>query len=285
MRKPYTGLFVDEVTQNTNLGIANQKIAAAGGTEGLLVLKNPSQNATPLFRTVVKPQKKIRKARLYITSRGIYEIHSNGKRLGTDYFNPGLTQYNKHQLYQTYDLTSEFKNQTETVLGIALSEGWWSGNITYSGENWNFFGDRQSFLALIVLTHEDGTEQILTSNTEDWKLYTEGPLRYGSFFQGEVYDARYHSKIAGWSTPQYDDSAWKAPSRGSLEGTTYTDKNFNFKDLKLLGKRGENVKIVKKIKPVSVQEVRPKVYVYDMGQNMVGFPKIQLPKTEAWRHL
>ena len=276
----YTGLFADEVKQNINLGIANQKIAAAGGTEGLLVLKNPSQNATPLFRTVVKPQKKIRKARLYITSRGIYEIHSNGKRLGTDYFNPGLTQYNKHQLYQTYDLTSEFKNQTETALGIALSEGWWSGNITYSGENWNFFGDRQSFLALLVLTHEDGTEQILTSNTEDWKLYTEGPLRYGSFFQGEVYDARYHSKIAGWSTPLYDDSAWKAPVEVPLEGTTYTDKNFNFKDLKLLGKRGENVKIVKKIKPVSVQEVRPKVYVYDMGQNMVGFPKIQLPKTE-----
>jgi alpha-L-rhamnosidase len=80
-----------------------------------------------------------------------------------------------------------------------LSEGWWSGNITFSGESWNFFGDRQSLLSKLVVTYADGSEQIITSNPTDWKFFTDGPVRYGSFFQGEVYDANKEALIKDWS--------------------------------------------------------------------------------------
>ena len=33
-------------------------------------------------------------------SNGIYEVYLNGKRVGDDYFNPGVTQYNKTHLYR-----------------------------------------------------------------------------------------------------------------------------------------------------------------------------------------
>jgi alpha-L-rhamnosidase len=39
---------------------------------------------------------------------------------------------------------------------------------------------------------------------------------------------------------------------------------------------GDNASIVKTLTARSVEEVRPKVFVYDMGQNMVGVPQIQI---------
>ena len=63
-----------------------------------------------MLRTTFSSEvKKIANARLYVTARGIYEIYINGKRVGNDYFNPGLTQYNKTHLYQTYDVSDLIK--------------------------------------------------------------------------------------------------------------------------------------------------------------------------------
>ena len=59
-------------------------------------VQNPSRNAMPMLRTEFETSSnKVRKARLYVTSRGIYEMYLNGQRVGEDYFNPGVTQYNK----------------------------------------------------------------------------------------------------------------------------------------------------------------------------------------------
>ena len=55
-------------------------------------VQNPSRNAMPMLRTEFKTSSdKVRKARLYVTSRGIYEMYLNGQRVGEDYFNPGVT--------------------------------------------------------------------------------------------------------------------------------------------------------------------------------------------------
>lgn len=247
-----------------------------------LITADATRNAIPMLRSTFKTKSSIKKARLYVTARGIYEIYLNGKRVSNEYFNPGLTQYNKHHQYQTFDVTSALKPGLDNAIGAWLSEGWWSGNITYSGENWNFFGDRQSLLAKMVITYADGSEQIITTNDRDWKLFTDGPIRYGSYFQGEVYDAGKEAGIKGWAEPGYNDAAWKPAVVVPLEGTTYqgtftvrgTTTTFDYKDFQLIGKMDENVKVVKTLQARSVKEVRPKVFVYDMGQNMVGFPQI-----------
>ena len=162
-----------------------------GGTDGVLITADPSRNAAPMLRTVFSAgDQPIEKARVYVTARGIYELYLNGERVSNDYFNPGLTQYNKTHFYQTYDVTDLIREGGDNALGAWLSEGWWSGNVTFSGENWNYFGDRQSLLAKLVITYKDGSTKVITSNPEEWQLFTEGPIRYGSFFQGEVYDAK-----------------------------------------------------------------------------------------------
>ncbi|MEZ0542034.1 family 78 glycoside hydrolase catalytic domain [Fibrella arboris] len=292
-RFPSNALFAEELTSQPYSGIfRSEKLTVSNGQYvvkgGGLVIANPSKNAAPMLRrTFMTQAKPIASARLYVTARGIYELYLNGNRVSNDYFNPGLTQYNKHHMYQTYDLTGAVKPGQTNAIGAWLSEGWWSGNITYSGESWNYFGDRQSLLSKLVITYADGTEQVIASTPGEWKVFTDGPVRYGSFFQGEVYDATKEAPVKNWTTSAYNDAAWKPAVAVPLEGTayqgTFTDvmgrrSALTYADAKLIGQIGENASQVKTMPALSVEEVRPKVFVYDMGQNMVGFPKIQIRK-------
>jgi len=86
---------------NSGLAITDGKYILSGGNKGTLVIANPSRNSMPMLRSAFNAdEKKIAGARLYVTSRGIYEVYLNGKKLGDDYYNPGLTQYNITPLYQ-----------------------------------------------------------------------------------------------------------------------------------------------------------------------------------------
>ena len=248
-----------------------------------IILFNPSGNSMPMLRTTFTTSSAtVKKARLYVTSRGIYEIFINGKRVGDDYFNPGATQYNQTHLYQTFDVTKYIING-KNAMGAMLGEGWWSGGSTFSGEFWNFFGDRQSLLAKLVITYSDGKTDVITTNPDTWKYFNNGPVLYGSFFQGEVYDATREKLVKDWSVASYNDSEWKESVEVPLGGNINTDKTSwsspgvsDYSQMKLIGQIGETVKKIKELTAISVEEVQPGIYVYDMGQNMAGVPKISL---------
>ena len=187
-----------------------------------MLLGDPSRPGAPMLRTVLAlDDKPIASARLYATARGIYELYLNGERVGTDYFAPGLTQYDKHHTYQSYDVTSMLEQGAQNALGAWLGEGWWSGNATYTGGNWNFFGDRQSLLARLVVTYTDGTTTERVTGPGSWKVFHGGPVRYGSFFQGEIYDARLEAAIDGWTSAEFDDAGWQPAEIVPLEGSAF----------------------------------------------------------------
>ncbi|MCB0667149.1 MAG: family 78 glycoside hydrolase catalytic domain [Saprospiraceae bacterium] len=283
-KNEYHGIFYPTVVKGS-CTIADSAYKLNGGERGILITADPSHDSPPMLRNSFHTREKIKKARIYCTARGIYELYVNGQRISDDYFNPGLTQYNKTHHYQTYDVTEVVNAGSENVVGAWLSEGWWSGNITYSGENWNYFGDRQSFLCKMVITYEDNTEQTIVTDPENWKYYSEGPLRYGSFFQGEVYDARLENKTMGWSESGFSEEGWKPaviiPLKGSAYQGTFTDfrgnsSTFNYDDFKIIGQVGPSATVVKELSVQKVDQVRPGVFVYDLGQNMVGFPRIKI---------
>lgn len=261
--------------------LAPFKVAGLG--RDTMVLFDPSRNSMPMLRTTFETHSaEIQNARLYVTSRGIYEVFINGKRVGDDYFNPGATQYPKTHLYQTYDVTG-YLNKGKNAIGAVLGEGWWSGGSTYLGDFWNFFGDRQSLLAKLVITYSDGKTDIIITNPDTWKYFNNGPIIYGSFFQGEVYDATKERLVKNWSTASYDDSAWKTSVEVPLKGNVNTDESWgntlrvdDYSKMSLVGQFGETIKKIKELSAISVEEVRPGVFVYDMGQNMAGIPKISL---------
>lgn len=286
----YDGIFEEAASESgSGLSVDDASYVVDGGNDGATTIADPTRNSAPMLRTEFNTgDKQIEKARLYATARGIYEMYLNGKRVGDRYFTPGLTQYNRHHMYQTYDVTDMVNPNGANALGAWLSEGWWSGNITYSGENWNFFGDRQSLLAKLVVTYTDGSTDVVTTNPDEWSYFNEGPILYGSYFQGEVYDARSESEIEGWSTPGYNDEDWTQTVEIPLEGTAYmgpstefegNTETFTYDSLKIIGQIGNSPGVIQTRTARAVEEVRPNVFIYDMGQNMVGFPNITLKNT------
>lgn len=264
----------------------NDTIVRGTTSDAIITAKYEGKDA-PMLRTVFSTKgSKISKARLYATARGVYEFYINGQRVGNDYLNPGLTQYNKTHFYQTYDVTDILK-QGVNAMGAVLSEGWWSGGLSYVGKNWNFFGDRQSLLAKLMITYENGEEDILVTDPSTWQYYDKGPVVYGSLFQGEVYDASREVKVEGWTTEKYDASQWKQASEIPLDGTICKEKDSeepavsDYSNLTLTGQLGSTVKVIQTLQAQSVEEVRPGVFVYDMGQNMAGVPEIHLSDFRA----
>jgi len=286
----YSGFASDPAS---GIKISGGKYIIDGGSNGVLITADPSRNSTPMLRArFITAEKPIRDARLYITARGIYEVFINGNRVGDDYYNPGLTQYNITHLYQTYDITS-LTNTGENAIGVMLGEGWWSGLLSF-GNIWNHFGDRQSILAKLAITYSDGTRSVVTTNGNDWKYFSQGPVVYSSLDMGEAYDATREAAIEGWTTAAFNDNRWKKAVAVPIDGTSFTgtstERNgtitsFDFKKLNITGQIGNNAGIFKVITAKSVKEVRKGVFVYDMGQNIVGVPRITIANGEAGRKI
>jgi alpha-L-rhamnosidase len=100
--------------------------------------------------------------------------------------------------------------------------------------------------------------------------------------------------VEGWSTPAYDDSGWKRAVEIPLEGTVSRGAGndafdaplaVGYADMSLVGQPGETVREIKELAAVSVEEVRPGVFVYDMGQNMAGVPRITLNGMEPGKRV
>nr|MDI1248298.1 family 78 glycoside hydrolase catalytic domain [Lacunisphaera sp.] len=271
---PQAGIFRSAANDaSSGMVIRGGRCIVSGGERGAFITADPSRNSAPLLRTEFTTRTPlITSARLYITARGVYEVSLNGQRISRDFYNPGLTQYNKTHLYQTYDVTALMATGTN-VLGAMLGEGWWSGQLAHGGV-WNHFGDRPSLLAKLVIIYADGSRQVATTNPRDWKIFTEGPLRYGSMTMGEVYDARREADVQGWNISGFDARHGKSAVEVPLAGTTYEHKNLDFSSVALTGQIDDTVGTFKIVGAQSVREPRPGVFIYDFGQNVVGVPRL-----------
>jgi alpha-L-rhamnosidase len=84
------------------------------------------------LRKEFSPAKKVKSARVYVTSLGLYQLYLNGQKVSTDLFTPGWTSYNNRLQYQTYDVTSMI--QSKYSIGAILGDGWYRGNIGGSSD-------------------------------------------------------------------------------------------------------------------------------------------------------
>jgi len=209
--------------------------------------------ACPMLRKTFKVNGRVKRARIYATSLGLYELYLNGTRVGDWLFTPGWTSYNKWIQYQTYDITEMLSNG-ENAVGIILGNGWYKGNIGWEG-NINIYGDKLAALVQIHITYEDGKEEVVVTD-DSWKAST-GPILMSEIYHGEIYDARLEKD--GWSMKDFDDSEW--------QGVKVLDKP---KDI-LAAQVSVPVRKIEEIKPVAVITTPSGETVLDMGQNMVGW--------------
>lgn len=256
----FSNLTVTEEVWHSTLYRSEEVHEVPGGERCLL---SPAEiTGAPMLRKAFEVSKPLASARLYTTARGIYEYEINGQRMADDWFNPGCTDYRYRILYQTYDVTPLLRKGAN-ALGAQLGAGWWSDFTGFATDWQDQYGLDLSLLAKLVLTYTDGTQEVIVSD-DSWKTFSGGPILSDSFQNGEDYDAR--REVPGWSKARFDDSGWDAAKVVEAPADSILIASY-------IGSPVRNHIV---LKAVSVTEPAPGVFVYDLGQNMVGVPRIKL---------
>lgn len=215
----------------------------------------------PYLRRSFNVSKKVVAAKAYATAFGVYELYVNGEKDETYALAPEWTDYTKSIQYQYYDLTDKIK-MGENVIGAILGDGWFSGNIAIVGRNQ--YGEAPlGFMMNLTIFYEDGSQDVIVTDG-NWKGST-GAILYTDNQTGEYYDARLEKD--GWCDIGYDDGQWcdiigVNPPR--ISGT------------RLKASVGPQVKVMKTIDAIGVEQDKNGAYVVDMGQNMVGVAQIKI---------
>ena len=217
------------------------------------------------FTLTSKPARAI----VYATALGAYELHVNGRRVGDHVLAPEFTDYHTRTQYQAYDVTPLLQTG-ENVIAALLGDGWYAGGIGLAQaliqKPRNIYGDHPRFLAQLEMDSGTGTgasERIVTNSS--WRATRAGPIRSSDILNGENYDAR--KEMPGWDKAGFDDSRWSVADVARNVGT------------QLVAQANEPIRITQDITPISVTEPKPGVYVFDLGQNMVGWARIAVHGT------
>jgi len=225
--------------------------------------KTWEDDPAPLLRKEFNVEKKISRARVYVTGLGYYELRLNGERVGDQVLDPGWTTYSKRVLYSTYDVTTQVKHG-RNALGVMLGNGWFN---PVSLRMWGKLNPRDHLtigqprlLLQLVLTFTDGTSQTVITD-ESWKT-SDGPLLRNDIYLGEIYDAR--KEQPGWDKPGFDDSTWEA-----ARVLTNSPGQLHAQD-------APPIRITLKLKPLKLTQPRPGVYIFDFGQNFAGWAQLKV---------
>lgn len=199
-------------------------------------------------------------ARLYITAKGVFEAYLNGKRVGKDHMTPGWTPYHARIETLTYDVTSLLESG-DNAIGIALGEGWYAGKLLRKRVVYPLAVP--AAIAQLEIRYEDGRTQTIVTDGS-WRATTNGPLRFSGIYDGEVYDAR--QEMPGWCEARFDDAAWSGVVAEPID-----------EQVRLTPKRHHPVRATQEVAVISVSEPTSGRYVFDLGQNIVGWPRVSIP--------
>jgi alpha-L-rhamnosidase len=204
-------------------------------------------------------EKKVRRATAYVCGLGLFELYLNGRKISDDVLSPALSEYDKRAFYLAFDATGQLK-QGDNAIGVILGNG-------------RFFAPRSSvpirtlsfgfpkLLLQLNIEYTDGTTAQIVSD-ENWKLTADGPIRANNEYDGEEYDAR--MEMPGWCQPKFNDSNWQ-PAQLVKPASPL-----------LSAQIGEPIRVMDTLRPVAITNPKPGVYIFDMGQNMAGWCRLEV---------
>jgi alpha-L-rhamnosidase len=205
-----------------------------------------------LRRTFALKDKKIVQARLYATARGIFTLRLNGTPVSQDFFANGWTSYANRLDTLTYDITQQLKSG-DNALVATLGTGWYAGRIAWGKRPRGFYGQDPELLLQLEVVYQDGTRERVVSDAQ-WEGTRNGPILTSSIYDGEQVDAR--KEVADWAP---------VTATADLGSARLTPKPF------------PPVRVTETLSVKAITEPQPGRFVFDLGQNMVGIPKIKIP--------
>ncbi len=204
----------------------------------------------------------VRQARLYATAKGLFEVHLNGEKVGRDWMVPGWTSYAARLETLTYDVTAQLSEGTN-ALGVVLGEGWYAGTLMCKEHQWLYPEAQPAVLLQLEICYTDGRVQTVGSD-HAWKVTDAGPIRSSGIYQGETYDAG--KEMPGWDAPGFDAAAWQPVIAEPVASKPA-----------LVPKRHPAVRAMAELPTTAVTQPQPGRFVFDLGQNMVGWARLNIP--------
>lgn len=206
------------------------------------------------------------RATAYLCGLGLSVLRINGQKISEDVLSPGLTDYDHRAQYVTYDVTAAIHNGSNAV-GIELGNGrYWAprDKIPIPSRSFGY----PKTIAQIEIEFSDGTRQTEATD-ESWKLSANGPIRANNEYDGEFYDAT--RETPGWDRPGFESNAWQAaqvvaPPAG-----------------RLVAQMAEPLRVIETILPVAITSPRAGVFIFDFGQNMVGWCRLHVSGSRGQR--
>ena len=213
-------------------------------------------------------EKPVKRAFAYICGLGLSELYLNGERIGDHVLSPGLTEYPKRVFYVTHEVTRHLR-RGQNAVGVILGNGRYFAPRLREPTLTRTYGFPKLLFQMDV-EYEDGTRQRIVSD-ESWKLTAAGPILANNEYDGEEYDAR--REMPGWDRPGFDDGDWEPVQIVQPPAGRLVSQNI------------EPIRVTETLRPKAVREVRPGVFIFDMGQNMVGWCRLHVegPRGQAVR--
>ena len=214
----------------------------------------------PIFRRTISVDKPIASALVFVSGLGQYEFHINGKPVTDSVFNPGWTDYQRTIFYNTYDV-SALLQPGKNALGLLLGNGMYDvpdvrGRYSkFTGS----YGQPKAILQLVIRYRDGSSSTIVSDSSWTWHA---GPIQFSSIYGGEDTDAG--SVPRGWELPDFTAADWKPALEVSGPGGA------------LEPQISPQLQVSRVYQAVSVSEPKPGVLVYDLGQNMSGWPMIDV---------
>jgi len=211
--------------------------------------------ATLLRKSFALPGK-VKRARLYLSSLGFAEPTLNGQPLDDHRMETSAVHASLFSYYTVKDVTA-LLGPGENVLGLLLSNG-------RQVEGPRFHGGKDygpaAVLVRLMAEMEDGTTVEVVSDGS-WKT-SASPILRDSFWIGEVVDAT--RRQDGWDRPGFDAAAW--PPAEKFTGTIPPKTVFQ---------SFPSERVIRRVKPVKLTQPAPGVWVYDLGETIVGTAEIR----------
>jgi len=202
----------------------------------------------------------------FVCGLGLSELYVNGEKAGDEVLSPALSQYPKRDYYVTHDVTPLLR-RGRNALGVVLGNGrFYAPRVTQPTLTQSFGYPKLMFR--LHVEYDDGTAADVVSDTS-WRLTTTGPIQSNNEYDGEEYDARL--ELTGWASPGYDAAGWETAREVASPGGA------------LRAQMIDPIRVTGTLTPASVTELRPGVFIVDMGQNMVGWCRIHVNGTSGTR--
>ena len=234
--------------------------------------------SSPLLRKEFNLDTQVRRATVYVSGLGYYELYVNGDKVGDHVRDPATTHYEDGRavpsrpetrkfgtksrvLYVGYDITDRLRPGANAIAAM-LGHGWYSIEVDAANAPTQHtpYDEQPVMLLQLKVEFVDGkTLQIVSDGS--WKAMA-GPITYNDNIHGETYDARLEAP--GWCSSGFDDSAW--PMVREVSGPA--------------GRRVAQImppiKVVQTFKPVAIANPAEGVYVFDFGQAFTGWSQLKV---------